>query len=139
MTIDISPTIVLQDPLTLEEKVDVCAGKLMCALSRYVPSLELLVGLDKYLDAVTADGIPVRYTDNGIGRLEITALKQNKSGEMEPVTMLTQSNHWNWVKAAICESTLTDTDIVCCHPTLLVQIFEHCNQEVPVLKRYIKD
>jgi hypothetical protein len=102
-------------------------------------SLEGLVGLDKYLDAVTADGIPVRYTDNGIGRLEITALKQNKSGEMEPVTMLTQSNHWNWVKAAICESTLTDMDIVCCHPTLLVQIFEHCGQQVPVLKQYIKN
>jgi hypothetical protein len=37
MTIDISPTIVLQDPLTLEEKVDARAGELMCALSRYVP------------------------------------------------------------------------------------------------------
>ena len=37
MTIDIAPTIVLQEPLILEEKVDVRAGKLMCALSRYVP------------------------------------------------------------------------------------------------------
>ena len=53
MTIDIAPTIVLQEPLTLEEKVDIRAGKLMCALSRYVPSLELLVGLDKYLKAAT--------------------------------------------------------------------------------------
>jgi hypothetical protein len=52
--------------------------------------------------------------------------------------MLTQSNHWNYVKAAICESSLTGMDMVCCHPTLLVQIFEHCGQHVPVLTR-IKD
>ena len=139
MTIDISPTIVLEEPLILEEKVDVCAGKLMCALSRYVPSLEGLVGLDKYLKAATAGSVPVQMVDNGIGRLEISAVQPDKSGEMHPVTMLTQSNHWNYVKAAICESTLTDMDMVCCHPTLLVQIFKHCGQQVPVLTRYIKD
>ena len=139
MTIDIAPTIVLQEPLTLEEKVDIRAGKLMCALSRYVPSLELLVGLDKYLKAATGGSVPVQMVDKGIGRLQISALQPNKSGEMQPVTMLTQSNHWNYVKAAICESTLTDMDMVCCHPTLLVQIFEHCGQQVPVLTRYIKD
>jgi hypothetical protein len=89
--------------------------------------------------ATVHNSIPVRYTDNGVGRLQISALQPNKRGEMEPVTMLTQSNHWNRVKATICESTLTDMDIVCCHPTLLVQIFEHCGQQVPILKRYIKD
>ena len=44
MTIDIAPTIVLQEPLILEEKVDIRAGELMCALSRYVPSLHALGG-----------------------------------------------------------------------------------------------
>ena len=53
MTIDISPTVVLQEPLTLEEKVDVRACELMCALSRYVPSLE---GLDSGRDSGGARG-----------------------------------------------------------------------------------
>ena len=132
MTIDIAPTIVLQEPLILEEKVDVRAGKLMCALSRYVPSLKDLKGLDRYIKAADGGCVHVVYTDSGIGRLQI------KPAHGYP-KMHTQSNLWNCVKAAICESTLSDMDIVCCHPTLLVQIFEHCGQQVPVLKRYIKD
>ena len=54
-----------------QEKVDVRAGKLMCALSRYVPSLEGLKGLDRYIKAAGGGCVHVEYTDSGIGRLQI--------------------------------------------------------------------
>ena len=94
-SIDISPTLIFPHPLVLHEKVDERAGMLMRALSRYVPSLKDLLGLDKYMTAAAAGEVPVQYTDNGIGRLQITALEANRKGELQPVTMLTHSNHWN--------------------------------------------
>ncbi|MDA8539193.1 hypothetical protein N9K47_00450, partial [bacterium] len=127
----------------LTERVSIEPGRLMLALAQYEPELKDLLtsGLSKYIAhaAKNDNQVMVRYSDLGVGRLVITAVEKDRAGNYINKQMVTQPHMWNWCKAVMCCDHYTDMDIVQCHPTLLVQMFEHCDLQVPVLKRYIKN
>ena len=127
----------------LTERVSIEPGRLMLALAQYEPELKDLLtsGLSKYIAhaAKNDNQVMVQYSDLGVGRLVITAVEKDRAGNYINKQMVTQPHMWNWCKAVMCCDHYTDMDIVLCHPTLLVQMFEHCDLQVPVLKRYIKN
>ena len=135
--IDIGPLHNVES-ITLHEKVDVPSAHLINALCKYVPELDDVEGLDKYISQARDTGaVSVRYTNesSGIGRLNWSVLDKNG----EEITCHCQVGLKGCVKAAICSKNLRDMDIDNAHPVLLAQIFNQCELPCPVLKRYITE
>eukprot|EP01043_Picozoa_sp_COSAG02_P044715 COSAG02_NODE_4020_length_5892_cov_7.078716_6_plen_147_part_00 len=74
------------------------------------------------------------YTNNELGRLE-AKMTNLKKGE----TCATQMRLHNVIKAVGCRDIYTDVDIVCCHPNLLVQLFESEGLDTTYLKMYVSN
>jgi hypothetical protein len=122
----------------LMEKIDVYEGHKLLALAQYVPDLLHLSasGLKKYLDHADCYGgeVRVKYTDTGIGRLEISPVEGDGMGT--ELTMTCQAQLWNYTKAACCVDIYKDMDIQNAHPVLVVQMCEQYGLPCEHLKRY---
>ena len=133
--INLAPTSPMN--FVLSEKIDVDPGHRLLALAKYVPDLLDLPasGLKKYLDhAECYDGeVRVKYTDTGIGRLEISPVDHHGGEEL---TMTCQAQLWNYTKAACCVGIYKDMDIQNAHPVLVVQMCEQYGLPCEHLKRY---
>ena len=137
MTITARPTANRIPPFVSDERVDMKAGLLFDALSKYVPSLDG-PSKAKYLSWASKHGgkVSVEYSDPGIGRFDIR-VKGLKDGE----TMYTQAfpgDHGNLFKSSICDKYYRDCDISNCHPVLLSQLCVAEGIATPVLDRYIQ-
>jgi len=126
--------------IVLTELANVSNGYNLLALARMEEDLAELPksGLTKYLDhAQSRDGcVVVRYTDLGIGRLNMTVVSTDKRGNETVHEMITQASMWNWAKAECCSEYYRDVDIQNCHPELLVQMAEQHGLSCPHLIAY---
>ena len=68
-SIDVGPLLAQDAGIDLHEPVDIESGRLVHALSKYVPALADYAGLPKYLQcAVDNEGaVPVRYSNDPSG------------------------------------------------------------------------
>jgi hypothetical protein len=137
MTITARPSTNRIPTFVSDERVDMKAGLLFDALSKYVTSLEG-PSKAKYLAWASKHGgkVSVEYSDPGIGRFDIR-VKGLKDGE----TMYTQAfpgDHGNLFKSSICPKYYRDCDISNCHPVLLSQLCVAEGIATPVLDRYIQ-
>ena len=106
----------------LSERIKVYPGRKLLVLAKYVPDLLDLPasGLKKYLNYAEGHGeVRVKYTDTGIGRLEICPVDHDDGEEL---TMTYQAQLWNYAKAACCAEIYRDMDIQNAHPVLVVQM-----------------
>jgi hypothetical protein len=119
--IDVNPTSD-GDQIILSERYDVAPGRLLLALAEYVPNLKDLKtsGLRQYLKH--EGELAVRYTDPGIGRMQIEPFGFDRKGNEQDLKITCQAHLWNWAKAVMCAKFYKDMDICNCHPVLLVQI-----------------
>ena len=101
---------------------------------------ETKAGLKKYMKYSANGFVKVRYTPNEIGRLtiRIDTIKTDKEGNPKD-TCRSQYNMYNIVKATICHNVYDDLDVVNCHPTLLLQIFNSKGYRVKTLQKFIDE
>ena len=132
--INLSPT-TDNRTFVLTERVDVGPGYNLLALARTEEDLADLPksGLINYLAHARKHGgkVQVRYTDPGIGRLNMAVVTTDKRGNETAHEMITQAQMWNYAKAACCTEYYRDVDICNCHPQLLVQMAEHHGLSCP--------
>jgi hypothetical protein len=137
--INLSPT-TDNRTFVLTERVDVGPGYNLLALARTEEDLADLPksGLINYLAHARKHGgkVQVRYTDPGIGRLNMAVVTTDKRGNETAHEMITQAQVWNYAKAACCTEYYRDVDICNCHPELLVQMAEHHGLSCPQLREY---
>ena len=136
--INVSPTSDGHE-IILEERYEVSPGHLLLALAEYVPDLKDLKtsGLRQYLKH--EGELAVRYTDPGIGRMQIKPFAVDRTGNEQNLKITCQAHLWNWVKAVMCAKFYKDMDICNCHPVLLVQICKQHDLPCELLERYISE
>jgi len=112
----ISPSYDMND-LVLEEKFNISNANIL--LQSDILEDKDKAGLQKYIKNSQNGMVKVKYTQNGLGRLK-TEVVDCKEGE----TSMRQQIMCNKIKGPVCEKYYNDVDIVNCHPSIVIDLFQ---------------